>query len=127
MHPFDQIAALYKRYPQPRTFEEDLTAHISTGYVHITPDTFLMGRGINRQAPPDLIANPWHTFPIDQQDTWLVFAYSGYSRNFLAFLPYPLKWVAWQRRGRPLRFHELSKIQAKCASTTHTPIRCSQR
>ena len=120
MQPFDQIAALYDRYPQPRTFEEDISAHITTGYVISTPEYFLMGRAVNKHAAPHLIADPWYPFPREQHDTWLVFSYSGYSRNFFSFIPYPLKWVAWQRRGRSLRFHELSKIQAKCASTTHS-------
>ena len=119
-NPFDQIAALYDRYPQPRTFDEDIAAHISTGYLISTPEYFLMGRAVSKHAASHLIADPWYAFPRDQQDTWLVYAYSGYSRNFLAFIPYPLKWVAWQRRGRSLRFHELSKIKAKCASTTHS-------
>lgn len=119
MTPFDQIAALYDQYPQPRTFDEDIAAHISTGYLVSTPEYFIMARGISKQADPHLIADPWYAFPADLQDTWLVFAFAGYSRNFLAFVPYPLRWVAWQRRGRPLRFHEFSKIQAKCAHTIH--------
>ena len=90
MLPFDQIAALYDRYPQPRTFDEDIAAHISTGCVISTQEFFIMGRGISKNAPPRLTSDPWHAFSRGEQDTWLVFAYAGYSRNFLAFVPYPL-------------------------------------
>ena len=106
MNPFDQIAELYERFPQPRTFDEDIAAHISTGYVVSTPEFFIMGRAINRDASAEDIGNPWHPFPREHQNCWLVYAYAGYSQNFLTFLPYSLSWVAFQRRGKPLKFYD---------------------
>lgn len=123
MTPFDQVAELYERYPQPRTFDEDICAHISTGYVVSTPEFFLMGRGVCRNAHLNAISDPRISFPRDQQDTWLVYAFAGSSRNFLSFVPYPLTWAAWQRRGKPLRFHDFNALTKTCARVTHSEIR----
>lgn len=116
MIPFDQIAVLYEQTQMPRSFEEDMTAHISTGYVVSTPEYFIMGRAVDREAPPELIDDPWHAFPQPLQNTWLVYAFAGSSRNFLSFVPYPLKWVAFQRRGQALRIYDFNQITKRCAS-----------
>jgi len=108
MKPIDEIAALYRKWEMPRTMEEDIKAHLCNGYVISTPDFFVMGRAIARYAAPQAIENPWFTFRREHHDAWLVYAFAGSSRNFLSFVPYPLRWLAWQRRGKPLRFHELS-------------------
>ena len=108
MNPFDQIAELYKKYPQPRTFEEDLAAHISTGYVVSTPDYFIMGRAVDRYAKPDMIEDPWHSFT--DPNAWLVYAFAGSRRNSLSFVPFRLKWIGFQRRNHPLHWHDSTKL-----------------
>jgi hypothetical protein len=110
MKPFDQVAELYERYPQPRAFEEDISAHIETGYVVSTPEFFLMGRAVDRYADPAMIEDPWHGFLRSEQNAWLVYAFAGSSRNFLSFVPYPLRWVGFQRRNQPLKWHDSAKI-----------------
>ena len=109
--PFDRATELYELYDTPRSFDEDLCAHISTGYVVSTPEYFLLGRAVDRFADPALIENPWHKFPREDHNTWLVYLFLGKRRNFLNFVPYSLKWLAWQRRGRSLRFHEFLTFQ----------------
>ena len=106
-----KVRALYERFPQPRTFEEDLEAHFCTGFVCSTPDHFVMARAVCRNAAPELLANPWELFP--DPDTWLIWAAAGLSavsvKTFcLTVCPFPLTWVAWARRNAPLRFHLLS-------------------
>ena len=112
--PVKEIRELYERFPQPRTFEEDVAAHFVTGYLIATPEAFIMGRAIRKDANPALIADPWHSF--DNPDTWLVWAAAGASvKTFLTFMPYPLTWIAWARRDRPLKFYQLSKLCAHLA------------
>ena len=110
MTPFDQIADLYQRWPQPRSFEEDISAHIETGYVVSTPDFFIMGRAVNRGASLEFIADPWRRFARKEQDAWLVYAFAGSSRNFLSFIPYLLRWIGFQRRNHHLKWHDSDKL-----------------
>lgn len=122
MTPIEEILALYTQYPQPQTFEEDLAAYLRTGYVFSTPEVFLMGRAIDKNSTAELIANPWHAFPREEQNCWLVFAASRIesnifkSKQFLQFVPYYLSWLAFQRRGKALKFYETPKLISKCTS-----------
>lgn len=111
MTPYEEAQALYAAYETPRSFAEDLALHLRGGYVISTPEYFLMGRAIDRFAAAAAIENPAHAFPREQQNAWLVYLFSGSSRNILPFLPYPLKWVTWQRRGGPLRHYELKTLR----------------
>lgn len=111
--PWKQVEALYARYPQTRPFAEDVLAHIRTGYVIDTPEYFIMGRGVRRDADSEDIRNPLVSFPRHEQDTWLVWAFAGTSQNFLTFVPYPLTWVSWSRRNGPLRFHKFDRLCSK--------------
>jgi len=121
--PFDIIAGLYTKFPQPRSFDEDIAAHISTGYVFSAPDFFIMGRAIDRFADPSLIEDPWHQF--DKTNAWLVYAFSGSSQNIIDFIPNPLQWIGFQRRGNPLRFYDFSALTRRLsgAKGTTTAVR----
>lgn len=116
------IAALYEQYDTPRTFADDIAAHLHTGYVVNTPDFFLLARGVDRHASPEDLDNPWHHFPRFTQNTWLIYAFAGVSQNILQFIPYRLTWVTWQRRGKPLRFHTFNRATRLCASVTRSQI-----
>lgn len=116
MSPVDQVRRLYFRHPQPRTFEEDLQAHLANGYVFSTPEAFMMGRPISRDAEWSLQVDPFFTFR--NPDTWLVWAASSVSVNMLlTFVPFHLRWVAWSRRGKALRFYPFDRL---CATITHS-------
>ena len=121
--PFDRVVELYRRWPLERSFEEDMSAHISTGYVVSTPDYFLMARGVDRFAPEEELADPWRGFERQEENAWLIYSFAGSSRNFLSFVPYPLKWVGFARRGRGLKFYDYERITRICAYTIHSKIR----
>lgn len=110
MTPAQQIAEQYRRFPQPRPFLVDVAAHLETGFVFSTPDHFIMGRPVDRFAGHDKIADPYHQFGKDEANTWFVYAFAGSSVNFLTYIPFPLRWVTWSRRNKPLRFYALDKI-----------------
>lgn len=104
----------------PRTFREDLEAHMFTGYVFSTPEMFLMGRAVRSTADPQDISNPWKYFPRDEQDCWLVHAYAdlggnsrwGLVKKLLRWMPYELPLIAWGRsRDNVIRVFPLRKFQ----------------
>jgi hypothetical protein len=108
MTPTQEIQRLYREYPQPATFRQDIMAYAVFGYVIARPDLFVMGRPVCRDADPDDIATPWVHF--DKPDSWLIYAFSGSSRNMLDFIPYPLQWIGFQRRGNPLKFNDYNRF-----------------
>ncbi|MEI6278311.1 MAG: hypothetical protein WCQ16_02865 [Verrucomicrobiae bacterium] len=109
MSPIDRVRRLYGRFRQPRTFDEDLAAHLQNGVVASTPTHFLMARAIVRGAPG--ADDPWVRF--DNPDTWLIWAAAGPCaesvKTFcLTVQPFPLRWVAWARRNGPLIYHTIN-------------------
>jgi len=118
MSPVERWAAGYAP-GHPRTFKSDLEAHLLHGYVFSTPEWFIMGRAVHAQADPELIKDPWHVFPREEHDCWLIFAYANLSRHnfiglvekFLRVMPYALPLVAWEReRDYRLRFYPIKRF-----------------
>lgn len=112
MTPVEQAADFYLRTGQPRTFREDLEAHLLNGYVFSTPDCFLMARPVSSRADITVLADPFHTFDHDEHDTWLVWLAAGSMvsvKKYLTDPPYALPQVAWARHNR-LRFYDTKTL-----------------
>jgi hypothetical protein len=104
--PRERIAELYLRYPQTRTFEEDIRLHRVTGYVLDHPDIFLMGRPVRREAPMEAIICPHVSFSRSQADSWFIWAMSGKLSLVWETAPYELPYVGWIRRNRRIRWYD---------------------
>ena len=74
MKAVELVEGLYARYPQGRTFREDVEAHLRNGYVFNTPECFLMGRAVDRHAAAERVDDPWRAFARGEQNCWLVYA-----------------------------------------------------
>lgn len=83
MTPAEKVAALYDA-DSPRTFREDLEAHLLHGYVVSTPEMFAMARAVERGAPDALLRDPWHVF--SEPDSWYIYAFASTGRTSLAGL-----------------------------------------
>ena len=122
MTPFDKVRALYTEQ-SPRTFAEDLTAHMQCGYVFSTPQYLLMARPVWSKAAHEQINNVWLTFPPELWDAWYVYAFAlrhdgglqGLVKNLLTHMPFYLPLVAWERSGGPLHFHSTERLIQKYA------------
>ena len=100
-------AAVYQHEACPRSFQEDLEAHLLNGYVFSTPEFFVMGRVVDSAAAPAEIVNPWVSFR--HGDAWLIYLLAGSIGKALERLPYELPRIGWER-GNVLRFWPLAKI-----------------
>jgi hypothetical protein len=105
---------VYQQEPCARSFREDIDAHLQNGFVWATPDEFWMCRGVDRDADPALIVDPWHAFPRNEQNAWLVYLLSGTCRTEMLsravrMLPYRLEWIGWEKRNI-LRFYRTKKL-----------------
>ena len=122
MSPVDKVRMLYTA-DSPRTFEEDLCAHMRTGYVYSTPEYILMGRPVCSQAPQAVINDVWCVFDPSTWDGWYVYAFAlrddrglcGLVKKLLTHIPFYLPLVAWERSGEPLKFFSTEQLLTKYA------------
>lgn len=96
-----------------RTFAEDLSLHLHFGFVHSTPDYFIMGRPVLKAAPIEQIVNCRHIFTGITCDCWHVYLACGDIARAWEVLPWPLPWISFERKNE-LRFHELERIREHC-------------
>lgn len=82
-------------------------AHLIGGYVISTPEVFLLFRPVDSRRP-DLFDDPWAVF--EEVDTWFCYLAAGDLSQFGRFMPYPLPFVAWNRKNS-LRFHTLPQTR----------------
>jgi hypothetical protein len=112
MKPAELAAQVYTREECSASFKSDLEAHLLNGYVHSTPTAFVMARPVDSLAETDLILNPWHSFPREEQDAWLIWLAAGDLASLLVLFPYSLPLIGWQKRNN-LRFHPFDSALAK--------------
>ena len=101
---------LYLKYPQPRTFAEDVALYEAAGYVWDTPEVFLMARPVWKDAPDEVIKCSHVRFHDSCVNAWFLFAFVGDLRATITIAPYQLAWVGWSRRMSPIRWHRMGCI-----------------
>ena len=114
-----QILNLYRRYPQPRSFSEEVELTAWNGVVVNTEDFFMLARPVDIHDPEERWRDAAHTYHRLCQNCWLITIYCGISQNNPCnFAPYQLPYIAWSRRDRPLRVYSTSKLLPRCDSLT---------
>lgn len=121
MNAYEMAKAVYASEPSARTFEQDLELHLRHGFVFVTPDAFIIGRPVCKDAPYDQILSPWVTFP--NPDSWLAYVAAGRQalQVFAAHMPYELPWIMFERDGR-LRFYATRRLLKKVCSVNSSPL-----
>jgi hypothetical protein len=122
MTPIEKCKMLYT--PQsPRTFEEDMMAHLAHGYFFSTPEYVMMARPVCSAAPQEMINDVWCGFQRKDWDAWYVYAFAladdqglqGLVKKLLRHIPFYLPLLAWERSGHPLTFFSTDKLIQKYA------------
>ena len=99
MTPIEQAAAWHAAHGGGEmSFMEVIAAHGRHGYVVATPEFFLLGRRVMRDWDDDRRCDPWQV--AEDGDTWHVWLAAGEWEGWERFLPYPLPWVSFHRKGR---------------------------
>jgi hypothetical protein len=122
MTPIEKCRMLYTA-DSPRTFEEDVLAHLTHGYLFSTPEYLMMARPVWSAAPQQAINDVWTRFPNQVVDAWYVYAFAladdqglaGLVKKLLRHIPFYLPLIAWERSGHPLTFFPTSKLIQKYA------------
>ena len=111
MRPVQRAAEVYHREYCPRTFKDDLEAHLLYGVVVSNDDLFLMARPVSQGDTYERITNPWVTYA--DPDCWHLYLYSGHLRDAFACAPYPLPFVSFERKNK-LRIYPWVSIHTPC-------------
>lgn len=98
MTPFDHAARWHHHHGGDMEFSEVIEAHAQGGVVIITPEVFWLARRVKHDWPEERICNPWAV--AEDGDCWLVWLAAGDWRTWPRFIPYPLEWVGFHRRGK---------------------------
>lgn len=122
MSPLTKVKMLYTEQ-SPRSFEEDVLAHLMHGYFFSTPEYVLLARPVCSAAPQELINDVWCGFSPKDWDAWYVYAFAladdqglqGLVKKLLRHIPFYLPLIAWERSGHPLTFYSTDKLISKYA------------
>lgn len=81
-------------------------------YLFKSPDFFIMGRAVTKNANSELLYDFTHRFDPDKCNAWHVWALWGDLKKAWAAMPYELPWCAIQRHGVQcdLRFVSMASI-----------------
>lgn len=107
MNPAFQAAEVYRSEPSSHTFWEVLDFYLAHGWVHSTPDFFVMGRPVSREWPDEVIVDPIHNEEFEltkRHDCWHIALMAGDLVAARNMLPFPLPFVSFERRNE-LRFY----------------------
>lgn len=121
--PFLRARALHGAEGGPRTFEEDILAHFSNGYVVAAPDAFVLFRPVVATASPEWIVDPSYRFPVAHCDCWHCYLAAGCLRAIVSYVPYLLPFLSFERRGK-LKIYDLQRFQQR---ESNSKISCDVR
>lgn len=123
MTPAEAAAAVYEREPGPRTFTQDLEAHLIHGIVFSDATRFVMARYVSKSWPDEVIIDPWNNDQPGERDCIHIYLASGDFTEFFTILHKPATWISFERRGKPVRFHPYLTLLKRCTSMAPTLTR----
>ena len=111
MTPFEQALKLYGY--GTTDFEHDLAAHIVSGYVVCTPEAIAFARPVRRDWTPDRFRDISDVEPLESADCWFIWLLCGKLEVAARWLPCPLPWLGFARRGKAVKFVDSGRIAGK--------------
>lgn len=116
--------AWYALHPQQQSFAWYVQWHFVHGFVFATPEFFIMGRHVRKDAGEQAVCEPTSLFSKDESDTWYLHAASGDMQKAWSILPWALPWIAFERtRGgkRELQIFATDRLRELCGAETSPP------
>lgn len=114
MSPVEQAKALHVAEAGPRSFREDMEAHLLHGLVMCTPTAFILARYVSREWPAEWVVNPWkNEVTCARLDCLHIYLAAGDIREFFTFPHNHARWISFERR-HILRFHPYAILQRRC-------------
>lgn len=101
MTPIERIREEYTLHPREQPFDYYLNWHLAHGFVFSTPDFFIMGRAIylcHEEAETLEVINSFVLVEEIDAQAWYVHAASGDLSKAWGILPWPLPYIAFERK-----------------------------
>lgn len=119
MTPAEQAAAVYHREECPRSFRQDLEAHLVNprAVVIATGRLFCMARPVSRDWDQLAITDPNFNSLTCAPDCWHVYLGAGDISEFFTFPHDFLPWVSFER-GNRLRIHRYDTLRRRCTTNS---------
>lgn len=112
MTPYERAERWHRSLGSPMTFEEVIEAHGEMGFIHSTPEVFVLARRVDSIWDEDEFSNL--EFTDWDGDCWHVWLLAGDPSAAWKFLPYPLPFMSYHRRGK-LRIKRLHDFRSAFA------------
>jgi hypothetical protein len=97
--PLEKLRALYLERSPDRNLWSDILDFARYGYLYVTPEVIVMAKTIPRGCSEKFARDTKFHFNPNACDTWYVWAYVGFLGHASRYVPYPLSYFAWHRRG----------------------------
>jgi hypothetical protein len=98
MTPYNLAERWHRALGSDWTFAEIIEAHSQRGVIHSTPEVFVLARRVHSDWYDDEFRDPFATSATG--DCWHVWLLAGDFRAAMAYLPEPLPFVSFHRRGQ---------------------------
>jgi len=113
MNPALQAAQVYRSEPSTHTFWEALDFYLAEGFVHSTPDFFVMARPVCSEWPEAVIVDPVacpQTELTGRHDSWHIGLMAGNMKKALPLFPYELPFISLERKNS-LKFYDYERFK----------------
>jgi hypothetical protein len=97
-------------------FYQILDLHLMFGYVHATPDYFVMARPVPKDVPVDDMIDITNVYPSADCNAWCIYFYSGDMQKVFDNIPFSLPYIVFERNGRP-KIYLLDKLKQRISKT----------
>lgn len=94
MSPAERIALKYEESPQEMPFSYYVDWHMKHGFVHATPEYFIMGRAVKLGTD---FTDRLFTTPREEANAWYIHAFSGNMGMAWGVMPWALGYIAFER------------------------------
>jgi len=97
-------------------FYDLVDLHFMFGYVQATPDYFIMGRPVNKEAPHQDLVDIRITYNEHKQNSWFIYFLSGDMNKALDNIPFYLPYCTFEHKGS-LKSYSLDKFKQRIRRT----------
>jgi hypothetical protein len=97
-------------------FYKVLDLHLMFGYVHATPDYFVMARPVPKSITYDDMIDITKVYNSSECDSWCIYFYAGNMQKVFENLPFSLPYIVFERKGST-KIYLLEKLKQRISKT----------
>lgn len=112
MNPYMQAVKFYENREDFPFFGEALHQILMNGFVHSTPDFFIMATPVNKDELTEDVFDVYKNWPKEEQNCWMVWFAAGKIDGGFEICPYQLPYVCFRRENilRVYGFRNIKRV-----------------